>query len=188
MERGYDSDDIQVLAPLYKGEVGIDNLNKMLREILNPSDKKKNEYLSGDILYREGDKILQLVNDYDNNISNGDIGYIESIITKNKKTEITINYDGTRVAYMPKDLINIMHGYAISVHKSQGGEFPLVIIPFANSFRRMLYNKLIYPAVTRAKEKLILVGDAKSFLDGVRNDYIENRKTTLKDLIISKYN
>lgn len=188
IEHGYNSDDIQVLAPLYKGEVGIDNLNKMLRELLNPTDKKKNEYLSGDILYREGDKILQLVNDYDNNISNGDIGYIESIISKNKKTEITINYDGTRVTYMPKDLINIMHGYAISVHKSQGGEFPLVIIPFTNSFKRMLYNKLIYTAVTRAKEKLILVGDSKSFLDGVRNDYIENRKTTLKDLIISRYN
>lgn len=188
--KGYDKDNIQVLAPLYRTNAGIDALNAMLKELLNEKSPNKNEYISGDIVYREGDKVLQLVNDYDNNISNGDIGYIESINfnKKNKKTEITINYDGIRVVYMPKDLGNITHGYAISVHKSQGGEFKMVIIPFVPSFKRMLYNKLVYTAITRAKEKLILVGEANSFIYGIKNDYIENRKTSIKELIIKRYN
>ena len=189
LSKGYTERDIQILAPIYKSQAGIDSLNKMLQNILNPQDKQKNEVLSGEIIYREGDKILQLVNDSDNGISNGDIGYIESITTsnKNKSKEIIINFDGIRVTYTPKDFINIMHGYAISVHKSQGGEFKMVIMPFANSFRRMLYNKLIYTAITRAKEKLILVGDAKAFIYGIKNDYQEDRKTTLKEFLENKY-
>ena len=164
----------------------------MLQGILNPKDSSKNEIISGDVIYREGDKVLQLVNDSDNCISNGDIGYIESITnanrTKSKKTEMVINFDGIRVVYTPKDFINIMHGYAISVHKSQGGEFNMVIIPFSPSFRRMLYNKLIYTAVTRAKQVLILVGDPNAFIQGIKNDSSQNRKTTIKELLEKKYN
>ena len=159
---------------------------------MNEPSKHKTEITSGDIIFREGDKILQLVNDPDNFISNGDIGYIEKIVpsnkSKSKKNEVTINFDGTMVTYTPKDFINITHGYAISIHKSQGGEFKLVIIPFTPSFKRMLYNKLVYTAVTRAKEKLILIGDPSSFTFGVYNDYIENRKTSLKELLEKKYN
>ena len=159
---------------------------------MNKKSNHKEEITSGEIIYREGDKILQLVNDPDNFISNGDIGYIEKIIpankSKSKKHEVTINFDGTLVTYTPKDFINITHGYAISVHKAQGGEFKLVIIPFTPSYKRMLYNKLIYTAVTRAKEKLILIGDPNSFTYGVYNNYIENRKTSLKELIENKYN
>lgn len=191
LEKGYTEKDIQVLAPIYKTQNGIDALNKMLQGIMNPKSKDKNEITSGDIIYREGDKILQLVNDSDNFISNGDIGYIESIKsankTKSKKNEITINFDGTRVTYTPKDFINITHGYAISVHKSQGGEFKMVIMPFSKSFKRMLYNKLIYTAVTRAKKSLILVGDVNSFIYGIKNDYIDQRKTTLKEMLENKY-
>ena len=143
-------------------------------------------------MWREGDKVLQLVNDGDNAVSNGDLGYIESIVSanraKSKKNEIIINFDGNRVTYTPKDFINITHGYAISVHKSQGGEFKMVIMPFAKSFNRMLYNKLIYTAITRAKEKLILVGEPSAFINGIKNDYVENRKTTLKELLQNKYN
>ena len=164
----------------------------MLQKIINPKSPKKNEITSGDIIYREGDKILQLVNDSDNSISNGDIGYIESITpsskSKSKKNELIINFDGTRVTYTPKDFINIMHGYAISVHKSQGGEFKMVIIPFSPSFKRMLYNKLVYTAVTRAKQSLILVGDPQSFIYGIKNNYVEMRKTTIKELLEKKYN
>ena len=192
LEKGYREKDIQILAPLYKTRNGIDNLNKALQEIMNKPSKNKKEITSGDTIFREGDKILQLVNDPDNFISNGDIGYIEKIIpasfSKSKKNEVTINFDGTMVTYTPKDFINITHGYAISIHKSQGGEFKLVIIPFTPSFKRMLYNKLVYTAVTRAKEKLILIGDPQSFVYGVNNDYIENRKTSLKDLLKNKYN
>lgn len=192
LSKGYTEKDIQVLAPIYKTTNGIDSLNKMLQNIINPKSPKKNEIISGETIYREGDKILQLVNDSDNGVSNGDIGYIESIISsaksKSKKNELAINFDGTRVTYTPKDFINIMHGYAISVHKSQGGEFKMVIIPFSPSFKRMLYNKLIYTAVTRAKQSLILVGDPSSFIYGIKNNYVEMRKTSIKELLENKYN
>lgn len=192
LDKGYSDKDIQILAPMYKSINGIDSLNKILQEIMNPKDASKNEITSGEIIYREGDKILQLVNDSDNSISNGDIGYIESIMpankTKSKKNEVVINFFENRVIYTPKDFKNITHGYAISVHKSQGGEFKMVIMPMSSSFRRMLYNKLIYTAVTRAKEKLILVGDPQAFIYGIRNDYVENRKTGLKEMIENKYN
>ena len=192
INKGYTEKDIQVLAPIYKTTNGIDSLNKILQNIFNPKNPKKNEILSGEIIYREGDKILQLVNDSDNGVSNGDIGYIESVIpsnkSKSKKNELIINFDGIRVTYTPKDFINITHGYAISVHKSQGGEFKMVIIPLSPSFKRMLYNKLIYTAVTRAKQSLILVGNPESFIYGVKNNYVEMRKTTIKELLESKYN
>jgi len=192
ISKGYSDRDIQVLAPIYRTTTGIDALNKMLQEIMNPRSNSKNEITSGDIVYREGDKVLQLINDNDNLISNGDIGYIESIVsankTKSKKNEMIINFDGTRVTYTPKDFVNIKHGYAISVHKSQGGEFKMVIMPFSSSYKRMLYNKLVYTAVTRAKQVLILVGDANAFMYGVKNDYIEYRKTSIKELLEKTYN
>ncbi len=192
IDKGYDVKDIQILAPMYKTQNGIDSLNKVLQKIMNPESPLKNEIVSGEIVWREGDKVLQLVNDGDNAVSNGDLGYIESIVSanraKSKKNEIIINFDGNRVTYTPKDFINITHGYAISVHKSQGGEFKMVIMPFAKSFNRMLYNKLIYTAITRAKEKLILVGEPSAFINGIKNDYVENRKTTLKELLQNKYN
>ena len=186
ISRGYDDKTIQVLAPMYKSINGIDNLNKSLQEIFNPSSPEKNEIIMSEVIYREGDKVLQLVNDPDNNVFNGDIGYIVSINNK-KTTEVIIDYDGNYVTYPRDKFNNFRHGYAISIHKAQGSEFNMVIIPFVNSFKRMLYNKLVYTAVTRAKNKLILVGDPNSFIYGVKNDYIDNRKTTLKELIINNY-
>lgn len=191
LEKGYREKDIQVLAPMYKSQNGIDNLNKMLQEIFNPKSNDKNELTVGNKTYREGDKVLELVNDSDNSISNGDLGYIINITNKekndNKKNEIIVDFDGNIVSFSPDKFINITHGYAISVHKSQGGEFNMVIIPFVNSFKRMLYNKLIYTAVTRAKSKLILIGSREAFVYGVNNDYVNNRKTTLKEMLIKKY-
>ena len=186
ISRGYDDKTIQVLAPMYKSINGIDNLNKSLQEIFNPSSPEKNEIIMSEVIYREGDKILQLVNDPDNNVFNGDIGYIVSINNR-KTTEVIIDYDGNYVTYPRDKFNNFRHGYAISIHKAQGSEFNMVIIPFVNSFKRMLYNKLVYTAVTRAKNKLILVGDPNSFIYGVKNDYIDNRKTTLKELILNNY-
>ncbi len=192
INKGYTEKDIQILAPMYKTVNGIDNLNKMLQGLFNPKEPSKNEIASGEVVYRVGDKILQLVNDGDNGVSNGDIGYIEAINsaskTKSKKHEVVINFDGTRVTYTPKDFGNFMHGYAISVHKSQGGEFRMVIMPVVNSFKRMLYNKLVYTAVTRAKETLMILGNIEAFVYGIRNDYIDNRKTTIKELLIQAYN
>ena len=191
IEKGYTDKDIQILAPMYKSLNGIDNLNKLLQGIFNKEDAKKNELEFSDVTYRVGDKVLQLVNDPDNNVYNGDIGYISAIINSkksaSKRNEIWVDFDGNVVTYTPDKYINIRHGYAISVHKAQGSEFPMVIMPIVNSFNRMLYNKLIYTAVTRAKKVLMLVGDPRAFLNGVNNERVEIRKTTLKDKIINRY-
>ena len=191
IEKGYTDKDIQILAPMYKSLNGIDNLNKLLQNIFNKEDAKKNELEFSDVTYRVGDKVLHLVNDPDNNVYNGDIGYISAIINSkksaSKRNEIWVDFEGNVVTYTPDKYINIRHGYAISVHKAQGSEFPMVIMPIVNSFNRMLYNKLIYTAVTRAKKALMLVGDPRAFLNGVNNERVEIRKTTLKDKIINRY-
>lgn len=192
LKKGYTDKEIQVLAPMYKSINGIDNLNRSLQLIFNPPSVDKNELVLSDVVYRVGDKVLQLINDTEVGLSNGDIGYITDIISnkksQSKKNEIIVDYDGNSVTYTPDKFINIRHGYAISVHKAQGSEFPMVIMPIVNNFNRMLYNKLIYTAVTRAKKSLIIVGDRSCFINGVRNDYVDNRRTTLKDIIINKYN
>lgn len=191
LEKEYTDKDIQVLAPMYKSINGIDSLNVNLQRIFNPPSADKNEMVMGDIVYRVGDKILQLVNDPDFNVYNGDIGYITDIIdskkSASKKREIVVDYDGNKVTYTQDKFINIRHAYAISVHKAQGSEFPMIIMPIVNNFNRMLYNKLIYTAVTRAKKSLIIVGDRRCFINGVRNDYVDNRKTTLREFIENKY-
>ena len=176
---------------MYKSLNGIDNLNIMLQELFKPSSKNKKEIKIRNVTFRECDKVLQLVNDPDNNVYNGDIGYIEDIIiSKDKKiiNQININYDGNIVEYTPDKFINFRHGYAISIHKAQGSEFDMVIMPVVNSFKRMLYNKLVYTGVTRAKKSLVIVGDSNAFIYGINNDYVDNRKTTLKDFIINFYN
>lgn len=191
LKKGYTDREVQVLAPMYKSLNGIDNLNIILQDLFNPKTDSKREIKVGDIIFREYDKVLQLVNDPDNNVYNGDIGYIEEIIiSKEKKivNQININYDGTIVNYTPDKFINFRHGYAISIHKAQGSEFDMVIMPITNSFKRMLNNKLIYTGVTRAKKSLVVVGDSSSFIYGINNDYIDNRKTYLKDLITNYYN
>lgn len=191
IKKGLTDREIQVLAPMYKSVNGIDNLNIMLQELFNPKSENKKEVNLKDITYREYDKVLQLVNDPDNNVYNGDIGYIEEIIiSKEKKitNQININYDGNIVEYTPDKFINFRHGYAISIHKAQGSEFSTVVMPITPSFKRMLYNKLVYTGVTRAKKSLILVGEPNSFIYGINNDYVDGRRTTLKDFIINKYN
>ena len=191
ISKGYTDKDIQILAPMYKSINGIDVLNKHLQQIFNPPSHKKNELVFSEITYRVGDKVLQLVNDTENNVYNGDLGYITDIIdskkSSSKKNEIIVDYDGNYVTYTPDKFINIRHGYAISIHKAQGSEFPLVIMPIVNNFNRMLYNKLIYTGVTRAKKSLVLVGDPKCFINGIKNDIVDYRKTTLKDFILEKY-
>ena len=191
IKKGYTDREVQILAPMYKSLNGIDNLNIMLQELFNPSSKNKKEINIRNVTFRECDKVLQLVNDPDNNVYNGDIGYIEDIIiSKDKKiiNQININYDGNIVEYTPDKFINFRHGYAISIHKAQGSEFDMVIMPVVNSFKRMLYNKLVYTGVTRAKKSLVIVGDSNAFIYGINNDYVDNRKTTLKDFIINFYN
>jgi len=177
--------DIQVLAPMYKGENGIDNLNLILQNLFNPKDDKKTEIKLGYEQFREGDKVIQLVNDVDNGVFNGDIGYIESIIHNKSLLEVIINFDGNKITYKRKDLHNIKHAYAISIHKSQGSEFDNIIMPITKEYRRMLYNKLIYTGVSRAKKSLVIIGNKEAFIYATENDYSELRKTNLKAKILA---
>ena len=190
LEHGYDYRKVQIMAPMYAGTNGIDNLNKILQEVFNPSSKTKNELKVGDVIFRENDKVLQLVNVPDENVFNGDIGIITSIrhgnITKSGKNEITIDFDGNLVTYQPKDFINIKHGFIISIHKSQGSEFDVVVIPISRSYQRMLYRKLIYTGITRAKKKLILIGEPESFIYSVENHQESLRKTDLLENLLSR--
>ncbi len=182
-DKGYDYKRYQVMAPMYAGEVGIDSLNKYLQNIFNPADNNKKEIKYGDIIYRENDKVLQLVNLPDDNVYNGDIGIITKVISskysKSGKNEIEIDFDGNIVTYQPKDFMNIKHGYIISIHKSQGSEFELVIMPMSHSYKRMLYRKLIYTGITRARKKLIIMGSPEAFKYSVSNTLEVPRKTDL---------
>ncbi len=179
--------DIQVLAPMYKGENGIDSLNIYMQDLLNKKQNKKNELLYNGTIYREGDKVIQLVNSIDDNVFNGDIGEIIKVTKQNKK-EIICDFDNNLVNYNTSTFENFKLGYTISIHKSQGSEFKIVILPVLNSYNFMLYRKIIYTAITRAKEKLIVLGEESALKKAISTDKDENRKTLLKDLIISSIN
>ena len=178
IKKGYDYKRVQIMAPMYAGVNGIDNLNKELQNIFNPKTNQ-NEIKYGDVVYRENDKVLQLVNLPEENIYNGDIGIIKNIVKIENKTFIYIDFDGNLIKYETKDLNKITHGFIISIHKSQGSEFEVVIMPICNSYKRMLYKKLIYTGITRAKKKLILIGEPDAFLYAVNNSNEKIRKTNL---------
>ena len=187
--KGLNEEDIQILAPMYKGENGIDNLNILLQDLFNPNSSKKEELRYGEVTYREGDKVLQLQNNPDNNVFNGDIGYIRKISKKNSRNKdlVLIDFEGVKVEYSKEELNQIKHAYAITIHKSQGSEFPHVILPISHSYYKMLYNKLIYTGVSRAKKSLVIIGEEKSFAMAVNNDYATNRKTMLKEKLVHKF-
>lgn len=191
IDKGYDYKRLQILAPMYKGENGIDLLNKTLQDVFNPKSKDKREIKYGDIIFRENDKILQLVNMPDENVYNGDIGIIKYIkysnTTQSKKNEIYVDFDGNLVKYTPKDFIKIKLGYIISIHKSQGSEFEMIIMPMAKAYKRMLYKKLIYTGITRAKKKLIIIGEPEAFSYSVQNNNEYIRKSKLIDKIKYKF-
>lgn len=170
-------DNFQILIPMYKGYNGIDNINNILADIFNENE---NKYQFGDKFYRVNDKVIQLVNDVENNVFNGDIGYIKNIGYINDKIFITIDFSGQEVTYTNGDTDKFSLAYAISIHKSQGSEYENVVIILAKSFGRMFYNKLIYTAVTRAKTSLIFLGTLESFNKSIQTLYAESRNTYLK--------
>ena len=190
ISKGYDYKRVQLMAPMYAGVNGIDNINKVLQEVFNPDDIGKKEIKFGDVIYRENDKVLQLVNDPDNNVFNGDIGVIKKIDMKGKSgtAEITIDYYGVIVTYPYKDFNKFKHGFIISIHKSQGSEFELVIMPVSSSYKRMLYKKLIYTGITRAKKRLIIIGEPQAFMYGIRNNNEMVRKTSLLEKMLNCLN
>ena len=177
VEKGIHSENFQVLAPMYKGLNGIDSLNSMMASIFNPNSEK---FVIGDKYFRINDKVIQLVNDVDNNVYNGDIGYIRDIYYLDKKMVVEIDYSGNIVEYKSGEFDKFNLAYAVSIHKSQGSEYANVVIILARSFNRMFYNKLIYTAVTRAKSSLIILGSIDSLNKSVSTNYGANRNTYLK--------
>ncbi len=178
---GYKPMDVQVLYPKYKGNNGIDKLNERLKpEIIDP--EKLLHY--GDVTYQVGDKVMQLKNNYDKEIYNGDIGFITKIYrTQPKKKEMAMQIDfrGVSIDLTREDLEELTHAYAISIHKSQGSEFGVVIIPVSSESKNMLTKKLLYTAVTRTKDKLIVIGELDKFDYGLKeHDY--KRNTALEEL------
>jgi exodeoxyribonuclease V alpha subunit len=170
-------DDIQVLSPMYRGSVGVGNLNLRLQAALNPPENKKPERRLGGRTFRAGDKVMQTVNNYDKNVYNGDIGRITAVDPLQQT--MTINIDGAPVLYDFLEADELVHAYAISVHKSQGAEYPCVVVPVLMQHYMMLQRNLLYTAVTRAKKLVILVGTRKAIAIAVKNNKTTERHTAL---------
>ena len=177
---GYSLDEIQILAPMYKGEFGIDNLNIQLQNTFNPRSIDKAEKKVGKYFFRVGDKILQLKNRPSDDVYNGDIGILEEIDEKEKN--LLVNYSDTYVFYQFDDLADISLAYAMSVHKSQGSEYRIVYFVFNRNNIHMLNRNLIYTAISRAKDKLVIIGEENLFKQGL-SFKLKKRNTTLLEML-----
>ena len=170
---GIPAQDVQVLAPMYRGPAGIDQINQLMQDLINPSEKDQLVFEAPDCQYRQGEKVIHLVNDAESNVFNGDLGYITDLLpakyTDSKQDELTINFDGNEIVYQRSEWYKIRLAYAMSIHKSQGSEFPVVILPITRSSYRMLQRNLIYTAITRSKSKLVLLGEFSAFHYAVKN-------------------
>ncbi|EOT51465.1 RecD/TraA family helicase [Enterococcus sulfureus ATCC 49903] len=185
--KGFTAQDIQILAPMYKGAAGVDALNKMMQEIFNPNDGRKKEVKFNDTVYRIGDKVLQLVNSPEDNVFNGDMGQIVGIVyakdSEDKVDELVIQFDANEVTYRRNDWQKITLSYCCTIHKSQGSEFKMVILPMVQQYQRMLQRNLLYTAITRSKEKLILLGEVEAYARCVQQES-NLRATTLKERLL----
>ena len=182
--KDYSYKNFQILAPMYKTLAGIDEINNHLQNIFNPKANSKKELRIGEVTFREQDKVIQLTNMPDDNVYNGDIGIIDRIVTSPKK-EIHIDFDGNVVKYTPTNFNCFRLAYAISIHKAQGSEFDIVIMPIVRNYGKMLYRKLMYTGITRSKKQLYLIGDLKSLDIAVSNTQTDIRRTTIKDFLIN---
>ena len=184
ISKGYTANEVQVLVPMYRGDCGIDSLNVMLQEIFNPPDEEnKRELVFGQRVFRIGDKVLQLANQPETGVMNGDVGEVIGISYKHenedKEEKLMACFDTKEVTYKKGELQNLTHAYCVSVHKSQGSEYPIVILPITHAYHVMLQKKLIYTAITRAKKSLVVIGEYSALEKGVKNEG-EERQTTLK--------
>jgi exodeoxyribonuclease V alpha subunit len=174
---GFDPvDDIQVLAPMHRGIIGASNLNAELQKHLNQST---DELVRGGRTLKTGDKVMQIRNNYDKDVFNGDIGKIVSIDREDQ--QLTVDYDGRRVFYDFVELDEIVLAYAVSVHKSQGSEYPVVVMPILTQHYMMLQRNLLYTAVTRGKKLVVLIGTKKALAIAIRNNKPGTRYTKLKE-------
>ena len=188
-------DKIQIISPTKKGGVGTESLNRAMQQLLNSPSASKKEKKYGEVIFREGDKVMQIKNNYDLmwieggkerfGIYNGDIGIIRRII--DNKNQMIIDFDGREVTYSFDFLGDLEHAYAITVHKSQGSEYPTVVIPVTDCAPMLMTRNLIYTAVTRAKEMVILVGKEHSLMQMVENKQETVRYTGLNKQLIMAY-
>jgi exodeoxyribonuclease V alpha subunit len=177
---GFDSfNDIQVLTPMHRGTVGAGNLNIELQKALNPGEEG---VFRGGRLFRVNDKVMQIVNNYDKEVYNGDIGRIASIDEEEKEIKVII--DDREVVYDYSDLDELVHAYAISIHKSQGSEYPAVVIPILTQHYVLLQRNLLYTGVTRGKKLVVIVGTKKAMAIAVKNNKTEKRYTLLKERLM----
>ncbi|BBN99278.1 ATP-dependent RecD-like DNA helicase [Sporolactobacillus terrae] len=183
-KKGYPPRDIQVLAPIYRGNAGIEQINRSLQELFNPKNDQKRELTYGDHIFRVHDKVLQLVNNPDEQVFNGDIGEISAIFrakeTTDKEDTVIVTFDSSvEVKYLKHDLNQLTLAYCCSIHKAQGSEFPIVILPIVKGYHRMLKRNLIYTAVTRSKDSLVLCGDVEAFNQAVSSNDVDQRNSNL---------
>lgn len=169
-------DDIQVLTPMRRGSIGSANLNLRLQAAFNPEGASLKR---AGIDYRVNDRVMQIRNNYDKAVFNGDIGVIDSVNVEDN--ELTVNFDERKVVYDISELDELVLAYATTIHKSQGSEFPYVVMPLMMSHYMMLQRNLLYTGVTRAKKGLILVGEKKAVYIAVKNNKIEARNTRLAE-------
>ncbi|MEZ3549367.1 MAG: ATP-dependent RecD-like DNA helicase [Muribaculaceae bacterium] len=173
---GYNPKEIQVLTPMQRGNVGAGNLNTELQTALNPSGPALTR---GGYTFRQGDKVMQIRNNYDKNVFNGDIGYVNAVDTTERT--LTVIYDGRLVEYDVSELDELTLAYAITIHKSQGSEFPVVVIPVTMKHYVMLQRNLIYTGITRAKKICVLVGTTKALAYAIKQNTVSKRNTKLKE-------
>jgi exodeoxyribonuclease V alpha subunit len=169
-------DEVQVIAPMYRGPAGVTALNDALQVALNGSSRKAEKKLAGR-LFRAGDKVMQIKNNYEKEVFNGDIGRIQGIDFDENELEIIM--DGRYVYYEFSEIDQLTHAYCISTHRSQGGEYPVVVIPLLTQHYMMLQRNLLYTAITRAKQVCVLVGTPKAIHMAVRNDKVRERYSGL---------
>ena len=170
------NEDIFVLTPTQKGDLGVEHLNLMLQDALNSSTHFIT-YKSRK--FKVNDKVMQIQNNYDKDIYNGDIGTISSIDFKNKT--ISVLFDSRKIKYKLEELDELNLAYAMTIHKSQGSEFPIVVLPLTSSYGIMLQKNLLYTAVTRAKQVLVIVGEKEAISLAISNNQSQKRNTKLKE-------
>ncbi len=175
--------DIQLLTPVRKTAAGVDNLNPKLQEAINPPSPAKRETRFGATIFREGDKVMQIKNNYRKLVFNGDIGFIECIDTEEREVHVTfIEDDGEReIVYEQYELEQLVLAYAVSIHKSQGSEYPAIVIPMMWVMPSLMMRNLLYTGITRGKKLVVLVGDKRPIWGYIKNNRIEDRNTLLKE-------
>ena len=171
--------DVQVLSPMTRGLVGTRNLNKVLQQLINPATEDKDELARGDSILRIGDRVMQLKNDYNREVFNGDLGIVRAIDKMEK--EVTIDFDDREVVYDFADLNEITLAWATSIHKSQGSEYPVVILPLYTQHYVMLSRNLFYTGLTRAKKLALIVGSEKAIAIAVKQVKQQLRYTRLRE-------